>query len=206
MAAPPDLAHSVQTSLTTASVFIAIAAIYALVVRYVGKVAWREIPQRIGLTVGAPRFYGYAAVALLCSLPLIHLMQHATAGENTSSPYLAFRGRGFSVLVVMAVFAYGMVSAGFGEELLFRGLIAGAFDRRMVKWKANVAQAIVFLLPHLLILLVAPGQWWSLIPFVSAFGLVLGWLRLSSGSIWPAVLVHGGGNTVLGLLYAGGVY
>jgi hypothetical protein len=39
MAAPPNLAQSVRTSLTTAAVLIAIAVIYALVVRYVGKVA-----------------------------------------------------------------------------------------------------------------------------------------------------------------------
>ncbi len=85
-------------------------------------------------------------------------------------------------------------------------LIAGALHRRMVQWKANVLQAAVFLLPHLLILLVAPEQWWSLILIVGVLGLVSGWLRMASGSVWPAVLVHGGANTVVGLLYAAGVY
>lgn len=202
----PTLVQSIRTSFTTVTVFLVITGIYALVMRYQRKVVWREISRRVGLTFGGPRFYAYAALALLVLLPFIHLLQLATSDQNHSSPYLAFRGKGFSPLVLAGAFSYGMVSAGFGEELLFRGLIGGALDRRMVRWKANLVQAVIFLLPHLLILLIAPGQWWFLVPFVCLFGLILGWLRAASGSIWPAVLAHGAGNTAVGLLYAAGVY
>jgi membrane protease YdiL (CAAX protease family) len=204
--ASPTLDQSIQNSLTTVSLFLFIGLIYALVVRYRGKVAWREIPSRVGLTPGGLRYYGYGALALLVLIPLIHLMQQASAAGNESSPYLAFQGRGLTPGVITAALIYAFLAAGLGEELLFRGLIAGALGRRMARWKANLLQALIFLLPHLLILLVAPGQWWSLIPFVSLLGLTLGWLRLASGSIGPSILVHGGGNAAVGLFYAAGIY
>ena len=47
---------------------------------------------------------------------------------------------------------YGVVKTGFPEELLFRGLIAGSLSRRFSLLWANVVQALIFLIPHLLVL------------------------------------------------------
>jgi membrane protease YdiL (CAAX protease family) len=207
MAATTGLALSIQSSLTTVAFVLVIAGIWAVVVRFYGKVPWRELRHRAGLTRGALRFHGVAALGLPVVLLLNHLMEaQLPAGEERSSPYAAFAGLGFSPLVLAAVFTYGMGVGGFAEELLFRGLIAGALGRRMALWKANLIQAFLFLLPHLLILLVAPEVWWLLVPFVSLLALALGWLRLRSSSIGPAMVLHGGGNTLVGLLYAGGAY
>ncbi len=200
------LVQTIQSSFTTALVMGAIALIYAVVVRFAWKVPWTEVAARIGLRVGSGRYYGYAAVALVLGVGATLALQFAASNEtNSASPYLIFRGQALSPLVMLAIFSYGMVNAGFAEELLFRGLIAGAVGRRMSLRNANAVQAVIFLLPHLLILLVAPNLWWVLIPLVLALGLMLGWLRLASGSLWPSVLMHGGGNTLVGVLYLAGV-
>lgn len=64
-----------------------------------------------------------------------------------------------TLAVLASVISYGLIATGFPEELLFRGLIAGAHFRRLSFWKANLIQASIFLLPHLLILIVAPQLW-----------------------------------------------
>jgi membrane protease YdiL (CAAX protease family) len=47
---------------------------------------------------------------------------------------------------------YGVVKSGFIEELLFRGLIGGRLSRRFSLLWANVVRALIFLIPHLLVL------------------------------------------------------
>ena len=76
------------------------------------------------------------------------------------------------------------------EELLFRGVLLSALLQR---WHAGWAVAIsslAFALIHL------PGlqyQWYAL-PALAGLALVLAWLRLRSGSIWPAVVAHSVNN------------
>ena len=76
------------------------------------------------------------------------------------------------------------------------GLIAGALLRRLPFRRANALQAGIFVLPHLLILLMAPRLWPLAIVLPATLGAVAGWLRHRSGSIWPGVLVHGIPNVV----------
>src|SRR6516162_2457795 len=64
----------------------------------------------------------------------------------------AVRGLGLGGPAVLMALLYGVVQTGFPEELLFRGLIAGSLSRRLpVPW-ANLGQALLFLIPHLLVL------------------------------------------------------
>jgi membrane protease YdiL (CAAX protease family) len=67
------------------------------------------------------------------------------------------------------------------EELLFRGIILGGFLRRYRPGTAVVVSAVLFGLVHL-----NPYQ------FVSALitGLLLGWLFLRTGSLWPCFVGH----------------
>lgn len=86
------------------------------------------------------------------------------------------------MLLVMLVASLGPVV----EELLFRGLLLSALLRRLhVAW-AVVASALLFALIHL------PGLQWHgyALPALTLLALALAWLRLRSGSIWPAVLAH----------------
>ena len=88
---------------------------------------------------------------------------------------------------------YGVVKTGFPEELLFRGLIAGSLSRRLSLLWANFWQALIFLLPHLLLLFIMPEMWWHL-PFVFAGALFAGWVRIRSGSIVGPWLLHATAN------------
>ena len=60
------------------------------------------------------------------------------------------------VPAIMLATLYGAEQTAFPEELLFRGLIAGSLWRRFSVGWANLLQAVIFLLPHFLILLVMP--------------------------------------------------
>ena len=86
------------------------------------------------------------------------------------------------------------------EELLFRGVLLSALLQRWHAGRAVTFSALAFALVHL------PGlqyQWYAL-PGLALLALVLGWLRLRSGSIWPAVVAHGVNNllAVLGWFVA----
>ena len=89
------------------------------------------------------------------------------------SMYREFAGLGLTMRAIVAAILYGAVQTGLTEEILFRGLIAGRLSRRLpIAW-ANFWQAVIFFLPHCLILLVAPEMWGPL-PLV--FAVMLFWL------------------------------
>jgi membrane protease YdiL (CAAX protease family) len=67
--------------------------------------------------------------------------------------------------------------------------------------RANVAQASIFLVPHLLILLVMP-EMGSILILVLAGALFVGWIRMRSGSILGPWLVHATLNVTMALSVA----
>lgn len=89
-----------------------------------------------------------------------------------------------------------VVIAGFPgvcEELLMRGAVARAFSARAGTAGAVIASALLFGFMHL-----HPAQMLT----TAAFGLVLGYTAMVSGSVLPAILVHVMNNAVV-LLVAG---
>lgn len=114
--------------------------------------------------------------------------------------YSRFVGRPLTAMSFLSTLFFGLFETGLGEELFFRGLIGGWFGRRTRLWMANVIQAAIFTLPHLLLLTIEPHLWpiAFALPFIS--GLMLGWLRLKSGSIFPGWIVHGFGNVFSALI------
>jgi membrane protease YdiL (CAAX protease family) len=62
-------------------------------------------------------------------------------------------------------------------------------------------QATVFLLPHLLILTVAPDLW-PMLPIIFAGSLVVGWIRIRSASIMGPWIVHAAANITVALSLA----
>jgi membrane protease YdiL (CAAX protease family) len=94
-----------------------------------------------------------------------------------------------------------VIKTGFAEEFLFRGLIAGSLARRMSHFWANLTQAAIFLLPHLLILRIMP-EMWLLIPIIFGASLFFGWVRIKSGSIVGPWLIHAAANVTVCLSVA----
>lgn len=68
------------------------------------------------------------------------------------------------------------------EEFLFRGAIQGLFSRWFqAPWKAIAITALLFAAMH--------QQFFGIVPLFLA-GLLLGFIRYWSGSLWPAILAH----------------
>jgi membrane protease YdiL (CAAX protease family) len=82
------------------------------------------------------------------------------------------------VRVVLAV----AVVIPVGEELFFRGLLLRGFLLRYGPGPALVLTAALFALVHL--------NPWGLVS-IFLVGILLGWLVLRTGSLWPACLAHG---------------
>lgn len=82
------------------------------------------------------------------------------------------------------------IGTALGEELLFRGLIAGVLIKRLGLWRGNVIQATLFGLVHLVVLFTAPQYAVFAVSFAFAAGLFLGWLRGRTDSILPSWVTH----------------
>lgn len=93
-----------------------------------------------------------------------------------------------------------VVLLALAEEMFFRGFVAGVCFKRFGFRRGNVLQALVFLAPHLLLLLVSVALW-PLLPLQLIAGLVLGWLRQQSDSIGPCWLLHAATNVLPALLF-----
>jgi membrane protease YdiL (CAAX protease family) len=162
---------------------------------------WREIAERAGLQVGRTIYLAYSlaftifavAVAVLWPPPL-ELLAHGTARQR-------LLGQGFGGTAMLLAFLHGVIQTGFAEELVFRGLITGSLARRMSLLRANIAQAGIFLLPHLAILIAWPDAWWIL-PVVFVSALFFGWIRIMSGSMLGSWIAHGALNFTAAMIVA----
>ncbi|GAC1582744.1 MAG: hypothetical protein NVS3B20_27060 [Polyangiales bacterium] len=168
-------------------------AVYALFVRWRAHFSFSEIAARIGLARGDVRAFVIAIAACVPAALLGVWLSSWTKGFQ-GSMVTPFDNAPPTARVLASALTYGLFGTGFPEELLFRGLIAGVLFRRLSFFRANLLQAAIFVLPHLLILLVAPTLWLLAIFFPLALGLFAGWLRFSSRSIAPGVLVHSVSN------------
>jgi membrane protease YdiL (CAAX protease family) len=74
------------------------------------------------------------------------------------------------------------------EELLFRGAVLGGLTDVMTDRTAIVTSALLFAIVHLSV----PSML-----HLTALGLVLGWVRLRSGSVWPAIALHAAYNAAV---------
>lgn len=161
-----------------------------------------ETARRAGLRLGRLRYLVYSL--LISVVGAAALVIHPPAMEpliRQGSTYRHFAGLGLGGEAIGMALLYGVIQTGFTEELLFRGLIAGSLSRRLSFFPANLAQAFVFLLPHLAGLLFAP-EMWSMLFLVYAYALVFGWIRYRSGSILGSWLIHASGNVTMALLVA----
>jgi len=163
---------------------------------------FQEAARRAGLQLCEGRYIAYGlgfallgvAAIVIYSPPLEPLTRQGSAQRQ-------FISLGFTPLAIAKAFLYGAVQTGLTEELLFRGMIAGSLSRCLSFVWANLTQAFIFFLPHLLILAFAP-ELWPILPLVFIGALLFGWLRIKSGSIIPSWLMHASGNVAIALSVA----
>lgn len=175
---------------------------YYLVQRIRHGLTFSEVCRRTGLVVGDPRYIRYCAIAALAVVTGVLLFPPSIADSTAEgSAFAAFDGLGLTGRSILLAALYGIVKTGFAEEFLFRGMIAGSLARRMSSLTANIVQSMIFLAPHLLILVVAPKMWPVLI-VVFAGAMFTGWIRIKSGSIIGPWLLHAAANVTMALSVA----
>jgi membrane protease YdiL (CAAX protease family) len=132
------------------------------------------------------------ALGRLPSVIILILVVVATNGfANPSSAGRQIDGltpEGTAGWVIMGLFL--VVGAPFVEELLFRGLIQGAFTRRVGPTPAIFVTAVIFCFAHVL----NEGPVAPLVLFPAA--LVLGYLRHRSGRLAPGMIAHATFNAI----------
>ena len=170
------------------------AAITVLFIRRAWPTQWsRAEPPGFGLT--PPRQRASYVVAVLLGVAVVFLgglLTQLLARGQPVEQDVTLMAEGVSLSARIALAVLVVCVAPFVEELVFRGvLLSGLATRMRVRW-AIAGSAIVFGLAHL-------GDFgfaWYPIPQLVLLGLVLGWLRVRSGSLWPSITLHATNNLI----------
>ncbi|MBI2375994.1 MAG: CPBP family intramembrane metalloprotease [Deltaproteobacteria bacterium] len=137
----------------------------------------------LAVTMGATAWLGV-------SLPILWA-QTSLIGEQSELAKQLEATLGISTASLGLVLLATALVPALMEELAFRGMLLGLFSRRMSELGALVMQACLFAALH--------GSVFRLAP-TAVLGMLLGYLRLRTGSIWPGVVVHGMTNAALVLV------
>ncbi|MGJ6961531.1 lysostaphin resistance A-like protein [Streptosporangium sp. G11] len=189
----------------------------------------REWAVRIGLSTGGSRgrtlalvalaWFGVpalviAAIALSAALGLLSvdlrefsLFRESLAAMPGGSPPVE-AGVLVAVQAASMILVVPLVNsvAAFGEELGWRGWLLPHLTP-LGTWRALLVSGVIWGLWHFPLTLRGYnypelGAWAAplFVVFCVTFGALLGWLRLHSGSVWPAVVGHGSLNASASLV------
>jgi sodium transport system permease protein len=161
---------------------ILIMAGSALLFAWLGRYRWVETFSWRGPT-GRQMLGG--ALLGLGLVPWVNLLALA---QNTVWPMPPAQVRSMTEAFLPSLIQYPLLTplvvsllAGTCEEVLFRGPILAAFVRRWPVWAAVLASSVLFAAAHLYL--------HGLLP-ITLISLVLGWVVVRTGSIFPAMLLH----------------
>ncbi len=181
---------------------------YALGFATLGPVALLVLPHparraAVGLVPTTLRHLSWAPLALIALLPLnlvFSLALEALTGMEEHPQAFMLLDQ-MSPVQLAAVALMTVVTVPFAEELIFRGVLLsfllerGPADPTRRKWTAVIVSSLIFGVFHM-----DP----QLIPATTALGIAAAWLRLRSGSLWPAVALHQINNALATVVLASG--
>jgi len=157
-----------------------------------GRVGFRSIPWAEFLRVSAVNLGGLLLVALLIE-PWSHTYQkllELALSSATPDTTFAWLVRFPRIPALGEMFLFSGSVTMFGEELFFRGWLLQLLQRRWGTLRAVVLQALLFVLPNLLVSLVLPplqGVLYALVYTWLAVGMIGGWAAARTQSIWPGL-------------------
>jgi membrane protease YdiL (CAAX protease family) len=172
-------------------VFSIPSLIYVAVCKQRGK-KWKGVFEKIGWQGSRPIYFLWSLGVIILVGGLGWLTFQAIPSEVLQDPNINisdYTGWTLSVASFLLLWLREAIYVALGEEILFRGFLGGWLVRRLGFAIGNTVQALVFLLPHLLLLLVSQSFWPTIIVQFIA-GWLLGWLRYRSDSILPGWLAH----------------
>ena len=163
---------------------------------------------------GLPILYGIAVYGIVWSTglgkfaPYEHVLQAAQQlNIDVQSPAIA------TVLYIVINATLGVainMTAGLGEEIGWRGLFVPELSRKFSFTGVALISGTVWAIWHAPVILFSdynnPGvpTWFSLICFallVVGSSFAYAWLRLKSGSLWPAVILHASHNLFIQAIF-----
>jgi membrane protease YdiL (CAAX protease family) len=146
--------------------------------------------------------YSIVWLSGLGKLSIQEFAQEAAAryGVASQSPF------GFALIYFLVMATLGFVSSclsAFGEEIGWRGLLVPELSRETTFTGAALISGAIWALWHYPAIILGdyrtPGLplWFALVCFtvlVIGISFAFAWLRLKSGSLWPAVFLHASHN------------
>lgn len=156
------------------------AALAVLLTRLRGNGPRRDLKlQWSWRAVGLGLAFGFGG--LFVTLPA-SLLWVSVVGEDANSAAGAVFGEVRGTWAwALAVFVVVAVVAPFCEEIVYRGLLWGAVDRRWGPWPAMVVTTIVFAVAHLE---------WTRIPLLLVVAIPIGLARLFAANLTASIVAH----------------
>lgn len=172
----------------------AATAVMILIVRRTWPAQWSR-PELPGFGLVRPVHNGAFLGAVLLGITVLLLggaITHLLAGTQPLDQDITAMAANVPVGLRILLAAMAVCVAPFAEELVFRGvLLSGLASRMRVGW-AILVSALIFGCAHLPDFDFA----WYAIPTLVLLGLALGWTRIKTRSLWPAVVMHATNNFV----------
>ncbi len=189
-------------------IFLLITALILISVRRLDQ-------EIIALQWPRPRWFLLVGSGLGLGVALFWIQSYQVVAHNPSA-WLSIQAEGVRLIVAdrqafypIPVYLAVTVLAAANEELLFRGLLQGLFQKRWGPMVAFIGQGTLFVLAHLvakdglpsLAITTGPLAYWSNLLTTScalfAGALMMGWLRVRSQSWLPSFLFHSVHNLVV---------
>jgi len=124
----------------------------------------------------------WLALAVLIPLLVLNFSYHSLIsqldGVILAEPWESMREHGFdwtTILFGLAVFP------AVTEEIAFRGLLQQWLEGALKPWRAILLTAALFTVLHFSVLSA---------PYLFLLGILLGWVKWQTGSLYPAMVVH----------------
>ena len=179
-------------------IVLSIPSIISVAVRRRRGEKWKDVFEKIGWQGSRPIYFLWSLGVIILVGGLGWLALQAVPSEVLQDPNINisdYTGWTLSVSSFLLVWLREAIYVALGEEIFFRGFLGGWLVRRLGFAIGNTIQALIFILPHLLLLLVSQSLWPIIIVQLIA-GWLMGWLRYRSNSILPGWLAHSLSNAI----------
>lgn len=153
----------------------------------------RKAFLRLEMPHEAPKNMLFAFLIVLVAQPLIMLLAWLNLQFPFSESYLGFEQAQLDMIenylrsdhVFLFTLFHVAVVPAICEELLFRGYVLRNFEKSMIPIVAIIVSGLLFGIYHIRLT--------QLIP-LSVLGMLLAWMTMRTGSIWPAIVAHFANN------------